>query len=90
MPTLLIKNVSEELLSELRRLKKELECKTWSELLEKLVKYRQRGVFFISNKELREIEKGKDGFLKLREVVSKKWVGEPGVLEEFRKSRKHV
>ena len=90
MPTLLIKNVSEELLSELRRLKKELECKTWSELLEKLVKYRQRGVFFISNKELREIEKGKDDFLKLREVVSKKWVGKPGVLEEFRKSRKHV
>mgnify|MGYP000073555217 FL=1 len=90
MPTLLIKNVSEELLSELRRLKKELGCKTWSELLEKLVKYRQRGVFFISNKELKEMEEGKEEFLKLRNVVSEKWVGEPGVLEEFRKSRKHV
>ncbi len=90
MPTLLIKNVSEELLSELRRLKKELGCKTWSELLEKLVKHRQRGVFFISNKELKEMEEGKEEFLKLRNVVSEKWVGEPSVLEEFRKSRKHV
>ena len=78
------------MLSELRRLKKELKCKNWSELLEKLVKYRQRRVFFISNKELREIEKGKDDLLKPRKVVSKKWMGELGVLEESRRSRKRV
>ena len=54
MPTLLIKNVSEELLEELKRLKVELGCKTWAELLEKLVRGSYRGVFIASEDELRE------------------------------------
>jgi len=37
MKTLLIKGVSEDLLKELRRLKVELDCKTWAELLENLL-----------------------------------------------------
>ncbi len=38
MPTLLIKNVSEELLKELKKIKAEAGCRTWAELLEYRVK----------------------------------------------------
>jgi hypothetical protein len=38
MPTLLIKNISEELLKELKKIKAEAGCSTWAELLEYLVK----------------------------------------------------
>ena len=37
MATILIKNVPEDLLKELKRLKVELGCRTWAELLAKLV-----------------------------------------------------
>ena len=88
MPTLLIKNVSEELLEELKRLKVELGCKTWAELLEKLVRGSYRGVFIVSEDELRDMKKAVNGFLKLREIVSKKWQG-PSVVEELRRTRRH-
>ena len=42
MPTLLVKNVSEALMRELRKLKAELGCKTWAELLEDLLSSDQK------------------------------------------------
>lgn len=36
-----------------------------------------------------EVEKAVRGFLALRGEVSRMWVGEPFVVEEFRKSRGH-
>lgn len=36
-----------------------------------------------------EVEGAIEGFLALRGEVSRAWVGEPFVLEEFRKSRGH-
>ncbi|MEM1848371.1 MAG: hypothetical protein QXH70_04525 [Thermofilaceae archaeon] len=41
MPALLVKNVPDDLMRELKRLKVELGCKTWVELLEKLVERRR-------------------------------------------------
>ncbi|MGQ9538280.1 MAG: hypothetical protein ACUVTE_01650 [Candidatus Bathycorpusculaceae bacterium] len=38
MATILVKNVPEDLLKELKRLKVELGCRAWAELVEKLVK----------------------------------------------------
>lgn len=37
----------------------------------------------------REVEGAVRNFLALREEVSRRWVGAPSVLEEFRKSRGH-
>ncbi len=88
MPTLLIKNVPEELLRELRRLKVELECRTWAELLEKLVKRGRGGLLTLSSQEERAMKEAVGEFLKLRKIVSRKWSG-PSVLEEFRKARRH-
>lgn len=84
MPTLLVKNIPEELMRELRRLKLELNCKTWVELLEKLVE-RQR-VIIVEDAE--RTEKAVERFLALREIVTAKW-GEGSVLEEFRRARGH-
>jgi len=88
MPTLLIKNISEELLKELKKLKIDLGCRTWAELLEKLVRTRPREVVVIDEGDCERMEKGVDEFLKLREVVSSRW-SEGTVLEEFKRSRKH-
>jgi len=52
MPTLLVKNVSEDLMRELRKLKVELGCRTWAELLEKLVKLRSKDVIVIGEEDL--------------------------------------
>lgn len=82
MPTLLVKNVSEDLLRKLRKLKVELGCRTWAELLEKLVEHRR--MILVSGVSEEDVEK----FLELRDVVSERWRGR-GVLEEFRRSRKH-
>lgn len=87
MATILVKGLSEDLLKELRRLKVEWNCKTWAELLDKLVASKE--VVLLSEKELNGIRVGAKEFLKLRKVVSRKWSGAPTVLEEFRRSRAH-
>lgn len=87
MTTILIKGISEELLKKLKKLKIELECKTWAELLEKLVESRE--FVFLSEEDFKRMKEGIEDFLKLKEIVSKKWVGTPTVLEEFKRLRKH-
>ena len=88
MPTLLIKNVPHDLMKELRKLKVELGCRTWAELLEKLVRLRSREVVLIEDKDLENMRRAINEFLKLREVVTKKW-RKGSVLEEFRRAREH-
>lgn len=89
MPTLLIKNVTKELLKELKRLKLELGCKTSVELLGLLTKHGLKESFTIDEKEARTIKDGIKEFLELNKRTSKRWRGPPSVLEEFRKSRCH-
>lgn len=89
MPTLLIKNVTKELLKELKRLKVELGCKTWSELLELLTKLSLKKNFTIKEKDAKTIKDGIKEFLELSKTTSERWRGPPSVLEEFRKSRRH-
>ena len=87
MATILVKNLPEDTLKELRRLKVELGCKTWAELLAKLV---ESGRFPMLNEEgTSKMRAGVKGFLRLRDTVSKKWIGHPTVLEETRRSKKH-
>ncbi len=84
MPTILVKRVSEALLKDLKRLKVELGCRTWAELLQRLVE--SKG---LEESRIEEIRKGVKGFLDLRNTVSEKWAGAPSVSEEFRRSRGH-
>jgi len=88
MPALLIKNVPESLLRELKRLKVELECRTWAKLLEKLVRGERGGFFTLSSEEERAVKEAVGEFLKMREAVSRNWK-EPSVLEEFKRARRH-
>ncbi|MDH7606655.1 MAG: hypothetical protein QHH12_02650 [Candidatus Bathyarchaeota archaeon] len=87
MATILIKNVPDDLLKELKRLKVELGCKTWAELLGKLVT--SENTIIITKDKLDEMKSGVQGFLKLKSVVSTKWIGPPTVLEETRRLRRH-
>jgi hypothetical protein len=87
LATILIKNLDQDLLKELRRLKLELDCKTWAELLAKLVDSER--TILLDEKRREEIRTGVQGFLKLRSIVSHRWAGHPTVLEETRKSRNH-
>ncbi len=87
MATILVKGVPEELLRELKRLKVELNCRTWAELLEKLTE--AKGAVLLSNEDSEKMKRGLKGFLSLSEEVSRKWTGAPSVLEELRKSRHH-
>jgi len=87
LATILIKNLSEDLLKELKRLKVELDCSTWAELLAKLVEL-ERGVS-LSEEKLSEMRTGVQGFLNLKSVVSNRWTSHPTVLEETRRSRGH-
>ncbi|RLI90244.1 MAG: hypothetical protein DRO65_03065 [Candidatus Altiarchaeales archaeon] len=59
MLTLLVKNMSEDLMRELRRLKVELSCRTWVELLQKLVRLRLRDVILIEGKDLEETRRAR-------------------------------
>jgi len=88
MPSLLVKNVPEALMRELRRLKVELGCRTWAELLEKLVRLRSKEVIIVGEKELERMRKAIDEFLKLRGIVTEKW-DKGTVLEEIRRARRH-
>ena len=87
LTTILVKNVPEGLLRELKKLKADLGCKTWAELLAKFVESER--TISLSEEKLNEMRTGVQGFLKLRSAVSDKWIGTPGVLEETRKSRSH-
>lgn len=90
MPTLLIKNVTEELIKELKRLKVELNCKTWAELLELLTKLSFTETFSINKKDAENMKNGIKEFLELNKKTSERWHGPPSVVEEFRKSRHHA
>jgi hypothetical protein len=83
----LIKNLPEDLLKELKRLKVELGCKTWAELLAKLVTSERP--LILTEEKINEMKTGVQGFLNLRNTVSKKWMGPPTVLEELRRSKRH-
>jgi len=85
---LLVKNIPEDLMRELRRLKAELGCRTWAELLEMLVKFRSKEVIVIGEEELEKMRRAVDEFLELRNIVTEKW-GEGTVLEEIRRARHH-
>lgn len=87
MATILVKNVPEDLLKELKRLKVELGCKTWADLLAKLATS-ERTILLTKDK-LDEMKSGVQGFLHLKSVVSGKWIGPPTVLEETRRLRRH-
>ena len=87
MATILVKNLPDDLLKELKRLKVELGCKTWAELLVRLVE--SRGPILLSEEKLEEIRVGVQGFLRLEGVVSSRWSGHPTVLEETRRLRGH-
>mgnify|MGYP000350732448 CR=1 FL=1 len=88
MPALLVKNVPEALMRELRKLKVELDCRTWAELLEKLVKLRSKEVVVIGEEDLGKMRRAVDEFLKLGDIVTERW-SEGTVLEEVRRARHH-
>jgi hypothetical protein len=86
MATILVKNLPEELLKELKRLKVELGCKTWADLLSELVSSEET----LLNEDLNsKTETGIKNFLNLKTAVSAKWNNSPTVLEETRRSRRH-
>jgi hypothetical protein len=86
MTTILVKNLPEELLKELKRLKVELGCKTWADLLSELVTSQET----LLNEDLNsKTETGVKNFLNLKNAVSTKWNNSPTVLEETRRSRRH-
>jgi hypothetical protein len=86
MATILVKNLPEELLKELKRLKVELGCKTWADLLSELVSSEET----LLNEDLNsKTETGIKNFLNLKTAVSTKWNNSPTVLEETRRSRRH-
>jgi len=82
-----MKNVPEDVLKELKRLKVELGCRTWADLLSELMT--RNGRVFLTKEEEKRMEKGVKGFLSLRHDVSNNWKGHPTVLEETRRSRHH-
>ena len=87
MPTILVKGVSGDTLKRLKKLKVELECNTWAELLDKLSRF-DRTVTF-TKEELSGMRQGVSEFITLANRVSKKWKGSPTVVEEMRDSRHH-
>ncbi len=86
MATILVKNLPEELLKELKRLKVELGCKTWADLLSELVTNEE--TWLIEDKKSKT-ETGVKNFLDLKTAVSTKWSKSTTVLEETRRSRRH-
>jgi hypothetical protein len=87
MTTILVKNVSAELEKELRKLKASLGCRTWADLLARLVE--SEGTRSVSDERLNEMRVGVREFLQLGTIVSSKWKGRPTVVEEIGKSRRH-
>jgi hypothetical protein len=87
LTTILVKNLPENVLEQLRKLKVELGCRTWAELLARLVESKSQ--ILLPEERLNEMRAGVQGFLRLRTVVSTRWAGQPTVLEESRRSRAH-
>jgi nicotinate-nucleotide pyrophosphorylase len=87
LATILVKNMPEDLLKELKRLKVELGCKTWAELLSALVASNE--ALLLNEEKSEQMRKGVKNFLTLKSTVSRKWTGHPTVLEEARRSRGH-
>jgi hypothetical protein len=87
MATILVKNLPEELLKELKRLKVELGCKTWADLLSELVVTSEETL--LKEEKTSKTETGIKNFLNLKTAVSTKWNNGPTVLEETRRSRRH-
>ena len=86
MATILVKNLPEELLKELKRLKVELGCKTWADLLSELVINEETQLNEDKN---RNAQTGVENFLNLKTAVSTKWTSGTSVLQETRRSRRH-
>jgi len=86
LATILIKNMPEDLLKELKRLKVELGCRTWAELLSALVASSDA---LLLNERTEQMRKGVKDFLTLKSTVSQKWTSHPTVLEETRRFRGH-
>ena len=63
MATILIKNVPEDLLKELKRLKVELGCRTWAELLAKLVTSKR--TVLLTQEKIDEMKAGVQELLRL-------------------------
>lgn len=87
MPTILVKGITEDSLKRLKKLKVELDCSTWAELLGKLAQSDRRVT--LTKSESLEMKQGVTEFIALANKVSKRWQGSPTVVEEFRESRKH-
>jgi hypothetical protein len=87
LATILVKNLPEDLLKELKRLKVELGCKTWAELLSELVTASE--TILLTEEKTGQMKAGVKNLLSLRGDVSRKWTGHPTVLEESRRSRRH-
>jgi len=87
LATILVKNLPEDLVKELKRLKVELGCDTWADLLSELVAVTEETL--LKEEKTAQAETGVKNFLKLRCAVSNKWEGHPTVLEETRRSRHH-
>lgn len=87
MATILIKNVPEDVLKELKRLKVELGCKTWADLLEQLTISCE--VPLATERQKQRMKKGVERLLSLRTQVTEKWTEPPGVVEEIRRTRRH-
>ena len=86
MATILVKNLPEELLKELKRLKVELGCKTWADLLSELVTNQETQ---LNEEKNSKTETGVKSFLNLKTAVSTKWNNSTSILEETRRSRRH-
>jgi hypothetical protein len=87
LATILVKNVPEDVLKELKRLKVELGCKTWADLLSQLASSCEPTL--VTEEKRRRMKKGVEGLLSLRSEVTSKWKGSTTVLEESRRSRHH-
>jgi hypothetical protein len=87
MATILVKNLPEDLLKELKRLKVELGCKTWADLLTELVATSEETL--LKEEKTNKTETGVKNFLELKTAVSNKWQNNPTVIEETRRSRRH-
>ncbi len=87
MPTILIKNVPEDTLKELKRLKVELGCETWADLLSELTTSCETAS--VDAEQKRRMRKGVDGLLSLQSKVTAKWEGKTTVLEEMRRTKRH-
>jgi hypothetical protein len=86
MATILVKNLPEELLKELKRLKVELGCKTWADLLSELATNQETQLNEDKNS---KTQTGVKNFLNLKTAVSTKWNNNTSVLKETRRSRRH-